>query len=265
MRTLVQAAWLACAAAFLAPALPRPAPRRATDSRIEDDYADFDLNSASAAGGRGLCVSRRARGRGRYGQWYVAEVVDCDAGSASVKYWAGRTGPSRHYQGPPRYMPKVRPRAGRDAARGGAQAKLAATKKEKEMFQCQKFRRGRAELRAKGDVWLQEGILTLKETFEGSLDISTDDDAGAPTAYDGWRVAINEQRDELALGDVVLRPIDFDGLARGSFEVGGLAANGEAFSFARADGDRLACDVWTAYEKRLLTCRAVYGGARSPT
>ena len=71
-------------------------------------------------------------------------------------------------------------------------------------------------------------------------------------------MAINEQRDELALGDVVLRPIDFDGLARGSFEVGGLAANGEAFSFARADGDRLACDVWTAYEKRLLTCRAVY-------
>ena len=47
MRTLVQAAWLACAAAFLAPALPRPAPRRATDSRIEDDYSDFDLNSAS--------------------------------------------------------------------------------------------------------------------------------------------------------------------------------------------------------------------------
>ena len=54
MRTLVQAAWLAGATAFLAPALPRPAPRRAVDaapkpasvrqavdSRIDDDYADY--------------------------------------------------------------------------------------------------------------------------------------------------------------------------------------------------------------------------------
>ena len=135
------------------------------------------------------------------------------------------------------------------------------------MFQCQKFREAFCgSYVTKGERFvLIDGILTLKEKFEGSLDINTDDDAGAPTAYDGWRVAINEKRDELALGDVILKPIDFDGLARGSFEVGGLAANGEAFSFARADGDRLACDVWTAYEKRLLTCRAVYEGARSPT
>ena len=60
MRVLLQAACLTCATAFLAPALPRPAPRRAVDaalkpasvrhavdSRIDDDYSDFDLNSAS--------------------------------------------------------------------------------------------------------------------------------------------------------------------------------------------------------------------------
>ena len=264
MRTLVQAAWLACAAAFLAPALPRQAPRRAVDSRIDDDYSDFDLNSASKPPENEDFVFPGAlvQARDEYGQWYVAEVVECDASSASVKYLGWEDWPIEKL---PRdrlgYMPKVRPPVPDEMLpEAELKAKLAATKKEKEMFQCQKFREafcGSYVMTGERFV-LKDGILTLKEKFEGSLDIKTDDDAGAPTAYDGWRVAIDEKRDALALGDVVLRPIDFDGLARGSFEVGGLAANGEAFSFARADGDRLACDVWTAHEKRLLTCRAVY-------
>ena len=84
MRTLVQAAWLACAAAFLAPALPRPAPRRATDSRIEDDYSDFDLNAAGTPPEDADYVFPGAlvQARDEYGQWYVAEVVDCDAGTS---------------------------------------------------------------------------------------------------------------------------------------------------------------------------------------
>ena len=47
-------------------------------------------------------------------------------------------------------------------------AKLAATKKEKEMFQCQKFREAFCgSYVTNGERYvLQEGILTLKETFE---------------------------------------------------------------------------------------------------
>ena len=88
MRTLVQAACLAGATAFLAPALPRPAPRRAVDSRIDDDYSDFDLNSASKPPENEDFVFPGAlvQARDEYGQWYVAEVVECDASSASVKY-----------------------------------------------------------------------------------------------------------------------------------------------------------------------------------
>ena len=51
--------------------------------------------------------------------------------------------------------------------------KLAATKKEKEMFQCQKFREafcGSCVMTGERLV-LEDGILTLKEKFEGSLDI----------------------------------------------------------------------------------------------
>ena len=163
-------------------------------------------------------------------------------------------GPPRlHAQGAPPVPDEMLPEA-------ELKAKLAATKKEKEMFQCQKFREAFCgSYVTKGERFvLQDGILTLKETFEGSLDINTDDDAGAPTAYDGWRVAINEKRDELALGDVVLRPIDFDGLARGIVRSGRPRGERRGVQLRARDGDRLACDVWTAYEKRLLTCRAVY-------
>ena len=181
----------------------------------------FDLNSASKPPENEDFVFPGAlvQARDEYGQWYVAEVVECDASSASVKYlgwedWPIETLP-RDRLG---YMPKVRPPVPDEMLpEAELKAKLAATKKEKEMFQCQKFREAFCgSYVTKGERYeLQDGILTLKETFEGSLDIKTDDDAGAPTAYDGWRVAINEKRDELALGDVVLRPIDFDGLARG--------------------------------------------------
>ena len=109
MRVLLQAACLTCATAFLAPALPRPAPRRAVDaalkpasvrhavdSRIDDDYSDFDLNSASKPPENEDFVFPGAlvQARDEYGQWYVAEVVDCDASSASVKYCLLYTSPS---------------------------------------------------------------------------------------------------------------------------------------------------------------------------
>ena len=188
MRTFVQAAWLACAAAFLAPALPRPAPRRAVDSRIDDDYSDFDLNSASKRRRSGIFVFPGALAARDEWQWRVAEVVDCDAGSASVKYLGWEDWPIEklpadrprlHAEGAPPSRTRCCPRRNSGEARGDEEGEVS-------MFQCQKFREafcGSYVMTGERFV-LQEGILTLKETFEGSLDIKTDDDATAPTAYD---------------------------------------------------------------------------------
>ena len=82
-------------------------------------------------------------------------------------------------------MPKVRPPVPDEMLpEEELKAQLAATKKEKEMFQCQKFREafcGSYVTRGERFV-LKDGSLTLKETFAGSLDIPPDDAAGAPTA-----------------------------------------------------------------------------------
>ena len=57
----------------MAPAPPRPAPRRAVDSRIDDDYSDFDLNAAGTPPEDADYVFPGAlvQARDEYGQWYV--------------------------------------------------------------------------------------------------------------------------------------------------------------------------------------------------
>ena len=266
MRVL-QSCVLACASAFVLVRPPVPprvdAPvRHAADPR-GDNLAEYDASPTKPNEKEDYVFpGALVEACDDHGQWYVAEVVDCDATTASVKYVGWEDWPietlSRDRLG---YMPKPRiPVPDEMLPPAEFAAKMLATKREREMYQVQKFREAfcgtyvtTGERHA-----LTNGALTLQERFAGALTVEKADDKNAPTAYDGWRVSINEARDRLALGEVVLKPADFDGLARGTMEVGGLAANGEAFSFARADETRLACDVWLAAAGQLLQCRAVY-------
>ena len=64
---------------------------------------------------------------------------------------------------------------------------------------------------------------------------------------------------------MTLKPATFRAEARGSGELGGTAANGEAFSTARVDGGALVVDVWARAAGEALSLRVAYekttGGA----
>ena len=151
--------------------------RHATLSRIDDDYSDFDLNSASkppenedyvfpgrarAGAGRIRAMVRR-RGRRVRRQQRLRQI----SGLGGLAHRDITKGPPRlHAQGAPPVPDEMLPEE-------ELKAKLAATKKEKEMFQCQKFREAFCgSYVTNGERFvLEDGILTLKEKFEGSLDI----------------------------------------------------------------------------------------------
>ena len=140
----------------------------------------------------------------------------------------------------------------------------------------------------KGERYVAEGpALAVDATFDGALTLERCDDATIASAHDAWALKVAETRtnfkvldafgDEDAaateaaadaappLGAVTLKPETFRADARPDNQLGGTAANGEAFSTARCDGATLSVDVWMRAEAEALTLRVAYareaGGA----
>ena len=231
-----------------------------------------------------------------HGQYYDATVLelrtraDGGIGAAFVQFIGWEDWPSEWVAReslaylPPRGAPPV------DDAALSPEAlaeRRRVNRRSQDCWQFDQFTKAFAgSWRGAGERYVAAGrALTVAATFDGSLDLERRDDATVASAHDAWALAVSETRtnfvvlDSLGdgaaepareaaappLGAVTLKPATFRAEARDDGELGGTAANGEAFSTARVDGDALVVDVWARAADYALSLRVAYekttGGA----
>jgi len=274
--------------AFLA--RPRALKALRKSSSDNTDYGESEPAPDGILPEKYIYVGAMVSAQDQFEQWYAAEVVETRQNedgyttAASVKYLGWEDWPvewvRRDQLG---YMPKVKPIIPDEMLPPEQLArKLAETKRSKETYQFQKFREAFAGdyAVALGERYVEGAQgLEIAATFPGSLSVAFRVRDEGATAHDGWALDLEEARgplefldafgdavagpagadgEALALGREELLPETFGGVTNGAFKLGGATANGEAFSCARADADRLAAEVWLASEDRIVQLRVLY-------
>ena len=286
--TAVAVAALAAAAGAFAPG-PRLQPLLRARSQV-DGFVPPPDDAAWIAPGKVVAAADE------HGQYYDATVLelrtraDGGIGAAFVQFIGWEDWPSEWVAReslaylPPRGAPPV------DDAALSPEAlaeRRRVNRRSQDCWQFDQFTKAFAgSWRGAGERYVAAGrALTVAATFDGSLDLERRDDATVASAHDAWALAVSEQRtnfvvlDSLGdgaaepareaaappLGAVTLKPATFRAEARDDGELGGTAANGEAFSTARVDGDALVVDVWARAADDALSLRVAYekttGGA----